>query len=392
MKRLFLKTLPALVLAAGVLTMSACGGALADVTEDPAVSQTQVTEAVQDAAFEFTPELEEKLDEVLRQNNFTGVVQLTHHGEPVYTSASGTNDLGQPRTMEDAMYLGSISKQFCAVAILILRDEGKLNLDDTLDKYFPEYSLGKDITIQNLLTMRSGIVRDCDIMGQDPLFYFSQTKEENIASFKEWVFAQPLQFTPGTELFYSNVNYTLLSLIVEAVSGQEYDDFIRQRILEPVGMEHTGFIRQIKDAPQWAEGLTYDRLEMPGVTDSREHAQLYIMQGCGNLVSTAGDMDLWMRALRTGQVICEESFREMIADYGPGKSFVGYGYGVMPGVRGGVQHGGNVGAFASMMYFNEEYGFQLYMNSSEATAYRLDITQKAGTAFLRTLFQAVDAT
>lgn len=76
MKRLFLKTLPALVLAAGVLTMSACGGAAADVTEDPAVSQTQVTEAVQDAAFEFTPELEEKLDEVLRQNNFTGVVHL----------------------------------------------------------------------------------------------------------------------------------------------------------------------------------------------------------------------------------------------------------------------------------------------------------------------------
>lgn len=392
MKRLFSRTLPALALAAGILAMSACGDAAADVTEQPAASQTQVTEAVQDAAFEFTPELKEKLDEVLLKNNFTGVVQLTCHGEPVYTSASGTNDLGQPRTVEDAMYLGSISKQFCAVSILILRDEGKLSLDDTLDKYFPEYSMGQDITIQNLLTMRSGLVRDCDIMGQDPLYYFNQTKEENIASFKEWVFAQPLQFTPGTEFFYSNVNYNLLSLIVEAVSGQEYDAFLRQRILEPVGMEHTGFVREIQDAPQWAEGLTYDRLGWTGMPETEKHPQIYmVVKGCGDLVSTAGDMDRWMRALRTGQVICRESFLEMTADYGTGDILEAYGYGVMPGIRGGVEHGGYVGNFASVMYFNEEYGFQLYMNTSEATMYSADVTQKTCTAFLRTLFQAVDA-
>ncbi len=388
MKKLFTRTIPALMLVAGCLTLSACGGVPGDVTEPPAVIQT--TEATQPAAFCFSPELKEKLDQVLMQNKFTGVVKLTYQGETVYTSATGTNHLGQPRTVEDPMFIGSISKQFCATAVMILRDQGKLSVEDTLDKYFPEYTHGKEITIKNLLTMRSGLVRDCDPMGKNPQDYFHQSKEENIAAFKQWVFDQPLMFTPGTEIFYSNVNYTLLSLIVEAVSGQEYDDFLRQQILEPVGMEHTGFIREVKDAPQWAQGLTYDKLELDGTSLTQEHPQLCVLQGCGDLVSTAGDMDLWMTALTGGQIICRESYLEMLANDSSKNSMEMYGYGLMSGVRGGNEHGGNVGRYASMMYFNEEYGFQLYMNTSEATIYTMDIAQKTCTDFLRTLYQALD--
>ncbi len=398
-KRLFTKTIPALTLAASCLVLSACGaGTFPEITEHTSptgiteLTQPAETEATVAAEFTVTPAVKEKLDQALKQSRFEGVVQLSYQGEVIYQSATGDDDLGNSHTIESPMFIGSISKQFCAASILMLRDQGKLSLEDTLGKYFPEYTIGKDITIQKLLSMRSGIVRDCEPMGKDPQFYLNQTKDENIASFKEWVFDQPLHFEPGNRFSYSNVNYTLLGLIVEQVSGEEYGDFLRKNILEPVGMVHTGFAWELKDNPEWAKGVTYEGLNVPDQTDIQYCGQIHgMLLGCGEIISTAGDMDLWMTALRSGKVISDESYREMTANYGSGGYSDSYGYGVMPGIRGGVEHGGNIGSYASMMYFNEEYGLNLYMNSSSVTFYTIDSTQKSCANFLRTVFQEIDA-
>lgn len=373
------KVLATLLCLTLLLSAAACSAGVPQVSEP-----TESTEATLPGAEIFTDELKADLDAILEQNKYEGIVYLTYQGEPVYESVSGTNDLGEPLTIESPMYIASISKQFCAAAILMLRDQGKLSLNDPLEKYFPEYTIGKDITLKNLLAMRSGIIRDPLPLLTDPESYMDNTTEENIAAMKEWTFSQPLNFAPDSKMEYSNLNYNLLSFVVEIVSGQSYTDFIRQNIFEPLGMTHSGFIGEVRDTPEWTQGLTYDNLDPT--------AQLAgICQGCGEITTTAGDLDIWMTALQSGKVVSMESFREMTTDYSPEDIRTNYGYGLMRDIRGGWGHGGTIPSYTSYMYFNEEYGYNFYIVTGNTSSYRLDITTQTSTAFLRTLFEAVDA-
>lgn len=329
----------------------------------------------------ITEEVQAQLDAVLEKFDYQGIVQLTHKGEVVYQSVSGTNDLGEPLTMESPMYICSMSKQFCAAAVLILRDQGKLSVDDTLEKYFPEYTIGKDITLKNLLTMRSGIVRDMSPMWMQPEQYENNTHEENIALYKEWVFRQPLSFEPGTMYEYSNTNYQLLSLIVEMVSGEDYEDLIRKNIFEPLGMTHSGFSIQVPEHPEW--GLTYDNIQATGQVP-------LLAQGSGGIVSTAADMSKWMDALQSGKVLCEESYREMTTDHCAGEA-TSYGYGLGGSIRDGWGHTGGNGSYTSRTYFNDAYGYDLYMVSSNSPKNDPNYTMKPSVEILKVLFEAIDA-
>lgn len=365
MKRVF-----ALLMIFALLLCTACSGDVPPATEP--------TEATKPGAEIFTDELKVKLDDVLEQNKYEGIVSLTCDGETVYQWVKGSNDLGEPLTIESPMFIASMSKQFCAAAILMLRDQGKLSLDDTLEKYFPEYTIGKDITVHHLLSMQSGIVRDPLIFMENPELYHANTTEENLAVIRQWTFAQPLKFTPGTQMEYCNINYNLLSMIVEQVSGQSYREFIRQKILEPVGMIHSGFLEEIRDNPDWAKGLTYDKLAAEATIPGNLH-------GCGDIVTTACDMELWMAALQSGKVICEESFQEMTTVH-----TTGYGYGLEPGLRSGWGHGGNLYTYSSEDYFNGEYGVNLYMVNNNTSTYRGDISRKTMNALLKVIFEAMD--
>ena len=136
--------------------------------------------------------------------------------------------MGTLLTIDSPMYLCSVSKQFCAAAILMLRDQGKLSLDDTLEKYFPEYTTGKDITLKNLLSMRSGIIREYTAVLENPEEYTDKTAEEINGEMMQYIFSKPLMYSPGTQLEYSNINYILLSYVVEQVSDQPYEELIWQ--------------------------------------------------------------------------------------------------------------------------------------------------------------------
>jgi CubicO group peptidase (beta-lactamase class C family) len=370
------KTL-ATLLCLSTLLSAGCSAKVPPVT-DPIVT-TEATEPTKPGAEIFTDELKAKLDGILEQNKYEGIVSLTCDGEIVYQWVKGTNDLGEPLTVESPMFIASTSKQFCAAAILMLREQGKLSLEDPVTKYFPEYTIGEGITLHHLLSMQSGIPRDPLPLMENPELYTDNSREENLAAMCQWTFEQPLKFTPGTTMDYSNLNYNLLSMIVEQVSGQVYNDFIRQNIYEPLGMNHSGFWGEIPDAPDWGRGLTYDKLwaeaHLPG-----------ILQGCGDIVTTAGDMELWMTGLRSGKVVSEESYQEMTTTH-----TVGYGYGLTPFLRGGWGHGGNLYVYSSVDYINGEYGLNLYMVNNNTSLYRGDITEKTMSALLKTVFEAADA-
>lgn len=315
------------------------------------------SEAVETTAKTIVNDIKENMDSTLKKKNFEGIVCLTQNGSVVYQSATGKDKNGADLTVDTTMYIGSVSKQFCAAAIMLLRDQGKLSVDDTLDKYFPEYTNGKDITLKNLLSMRSGIpdmVNDGSVNGISP----DNTETENTAAIKDWIFSQQLMFEPDSSYEYSNSNYFLLGNIVEQVSGQSYCDFIRKNIFEPLDMTHTGFVDEVKDSPTWADSLIYD----PSMTDSVVYG---LTKGAGDIASNAPDMDKWMTGLSGGKVISLDSYREMTADYSPDFA-AQYGYGLSGCFDGGVGHSGAIGTYTAMDYINEEHGYNLFIASNSS--------------------------
>lgn len=314
-------------------------------------------------ATESSFDVKKNMDSVLKHQDFEGIVYLTKNGTVVYQSVSGKDEKGNDLTVDSKMYIGSISKQFCATAIMMLSEQGKLSLDDTLDIYYPKYSAGKDITLKNLLSMRSGIP-DMVVKTPEPAVEVKElspdkTEEENVAAIKKWIFSQSLVAKPDTEFAYCNANYFLLSDIVQQVSGKNYEDFIRENIFKPLEMTNSGFLKEVKDNPKFAPGLTYASFVV-----GEESAGL--TRGAGDIVSNAIDMDKWMTALSGGKIISKESYEAMTTDYSPEISNK-YGYGLSGSYDGGWGHSGLIGNYTSFDYINEKYGYNLFI--ADNTAY-----------------------
>lgn len=334
------------------LSLVACSGGKTDVTE-PSQTEPAQTEPTQEVAQTLSPEVNNEIENLL--SDFEGIVYVTKDGSLVYSQATSKDEKGNDLTIDSPMYLGSVSKQFCAAAIMLLKEQGKLSLDDTLDKYFPEYETGNQVTIKNLLSMRSGI---SEMVEQVEGHSADKTESENIEIIKSWIFEQEFEnYDPDTYMEYSNSNYFLLGLIVEIVSGQHYNDFVRENIFNPLSMDHTGFVNEVKDNPFFSKGLTYDTF-----TNS-EDAEGFT-KGAGDMVSTAADIDKWMTALTSGKVVSEESYQEMITNYSPDYGSH-YGFGLMGLYENGFGHTGGIGDYVSIDYFNEDLGYNIFAVTTE---------------------------
>ncbi|MEO8548733.1 MAG: serine hydrolase domain-containing protein, partial [Kofleriaceae bacterium] len=243
-----------------------------------------------------------------------------------------------PATIDTVYRIGSVTKQFTAVAILQLVEQGKLALTDDVRKYVPAYPAHDPaITIDQLLTHTSGIPTYTDgdwiDAGQHPL-----THAQVLARFA----TKPLEFAPGTAWSYSNSNYYLLGLVIERVTGSSYGDAVRERVLVPAGMTHSGAC----DSPQLAHG--YATAEGPVDAIPFDNGPPF---AAGALCSTALDLVAWQRALEHGVVLSPASLAKMrtSAVLSTGKP-AGYGYGVFVAEREGhprIEHGGAINGFIS---------------------------------------------
>lgn len=325
-----------------LLSFTACTKDEVENTEN-----TETTAPTQAFELKVTQEMTDKLDEKL--SDFEGIVYLTHNDELIYSHANGKDECGNDLTIDTPMYVGSISKQFCATSIMILKEQNKLSVDDTLDKYFPEYKYGKDITIKNLLTMRSGIP---EMLESAQGYSADKTESENIDIINDWIFGQPLDFEPDSMMTYSNTNYYLVSQIVEQVSQQKYNDFVRKNIFEPLEMNHSGFVNEVKDNNFFSNSLTYETFTVGEDADG-------VCKGAGDIVTTAPDMDKWMTGLRSGKIITEESYREMEENYTT-ESSNHYGYGLMGMYKSGIGHAGHIGDYFAIDYMNEGFSLNVY--------------------------------
>jgi len=189
---------------------------------------------------------------------FSGVVLVAKDGKPFFVEAYGlaNRDFGVPNRKDTKFNLGSINKVFTQVAIAQLAAQGKLTLSDTVRKHLPDYpSPAADrITIQELLTMSSGLG---DIFGER----YDATPKAHLRELSDYLplFAdQPLLFEPGTSRRYSNAGYVVLGLIIEKVSGQRYDDYVREHVFLPAGMKNTDAYPQDAVVPNRAVGYTHE--------------------------------------------------------------------------------------------------------------------------------------
>jgi len=197
---------------------------------------------------------EEQYSELLKtygKKTCDGAMAVATDKDIVYLYSENAKEKdGKSMVSQDTVFdLGSTSKTFTAVAVLQLMEKGKIQLSDTLDKYFPEYETGKKITVYDLLHMRSGIPDYnnnpdpfWNISGEDAAnkklsdVYFDRISDEE---FLQAMYRAPLGFEPGTRYEYSNTNYHVLAFIIEKASGQKYCDYVKKNIFDKCGMKKT---------------------------------------------------------------------------------------------------------------------------------------------------------
>ena len=358
MKKLF-----AIVLSAVML--SAFAGCSAKPTESAAASATeaQTTQAETVAA-----DVKNQMDKALNDAQFEGIVQISKGSEVIYQYVQGNDDNGKTLTTDASMPIGSVSKQVCAAAVMLLCDQKKLSVDDTLDKYFPEYANGKKLTIKNLLQMSSGLTNYLELVNPADI---GTNEAENIKIIKKAIFDKEIIFEPGSDYQYSNSNYFLLAEIVEQISGVPYHDYLRKSFFEPLEMTHTGFTDEISENPAWSFALsatesTEEGFYNPGLT-----------KGAGDIISNAEDMDKWMHGISGGKVLSSEVYTQMSQEENPYSSEE-YCYGLWHMPFGGAGHVGQIPPhFAAVDYINTEREVYLFAvtNSDRGMSYVQEIPQ-----------------
>ena len=188
---------------------------------------------------EVVAELRRYLDALVQRDLFSGNVLLAKGSDTLFLESYGMADKEHyvPNTADTKFNLGSINKLFTTVALMQLRDEGKVDFTKTLSTYLPDYApaIASRITIQQLLRHTSGMG---DIFGPA----YDATPKDKLRSLRDYLplFAgKPLEFEPGARTRYSNAGYILLGLVIEKLSGMSYDDYVRTKIFAPLSMNDT---------------------------------------------------------------------------------------------------------------------------------------------------------
>ena len=278
-------------------------------------------------------------------------------------------ELDVPAKPETIFQSGSVGKQFTAMAVMILVDEGKLGLDDRIVEYFPGAPKAwKNITVRHLLTHTSGIK---DWEGKTDLDYRKDYTEDELVKI---AMKLPPDFAPGTQWSYSNTGYVLLGILVRKASGKFYGDFLKERVFSPLGMESTRIISESDIVKNRAAGYTLKE----GKLENQEWVSPSLNTTAdGSLYITAVDMAKWDAALGARRFLKPQSYEAM---WSPVKLVGGatypygfaWGFDVQRGERV-VEHGGSWQGFrtAIVRYPDRKLTVIVLANLAQAEPERL---------------------
>ena len=294
--------------------------------------------------------LASKIDSVLHHKfnaNTPGASFLiSRNGKILYKKALGLSnlELNVPMHTENVFQIASMTKQFTAIAILILEEKGKLKVTDEITKFLPNYpTQGHKITIHHLLTHTSGIKDFTRVRGLNTIAQKNQTPSQMIAFFKN----ESMDFAPGKKFKYNNSGYLILGAIIENITGQTYADFIEEHIFKKLGMNSSYYASHQKIIKNRASGY-HKRVHY--VNNGK--INFSVPYASGSLMSTVADLFTWQEALKNNLLIGKETTKKAFTNYtlSNGEK-VQYGYGWHLKANNGVssrEHGGHIFGFKSM--------------------------------------------
>lgn len=271
-------------------------------------------------------------------------VVVSRDGEILLNQGFGLADveLQVAARAEHVFRLASVTKQYAAAALLSLVEQGKVSLDDPISKFLPDFPVA-EVTVEQLLNHTSGIKSYTGIEG-----YMASGKiradlstEELVAVFAD----EAVDFAPGEQWAYNNSGYVLVGAVIEAVTGQSWNDYLREALLLPNGIELTDAYPDTAVVPgrvQGYNGPLEDLQRAPFLSMTQPHA-------AGALMATAADVDRWQQTLHNGKVLGDEIYQQMITPRGAAVEST-YGFGITVGEWFGepsLSHSGGIFGFTT---------------------------------------------
>jgi CubicO group peptidase (beta-lactamase class C family) len=329
------------------------------------------------------------------QSNFSGVVLVAKDNKVLLKEAFGLANREEniPFSTDSIFDIGSLTKQFTASAILKLQESNKLSVSDPLSKFLDNIPDDKKkITIHQLLTHTAGFISNRG--GGSSNLYDVVTKKELI----DTALKSKLLAKPGEEYNYSNIGYNLLAVIVEKITGDNYEVFYLENLFKSAGLVDTGYRLPKRDAKRvvinyGADQTAFQRLfsiepESRPIGSSFQHLELkegprFNMEGAGGMSSTVEDMFRWYLALNSNLVLSDESKYQLLLPHNASlknesKSHYGYGWDITSTDRGTLhaQHNGSNGySFADMHYFVDDNIF-IMIATNDRDVYPQDVMDK----------------
>ena len=289
--------------------------------------------------------------DLVENEKFSGAILVSIKGERIISKGFGMSnyELDIPNTPETKFRIGSVTKQFTAVAIMQLYENGLLNLDDTLDKYISDYPKGDKVTIHHLLTHTSGIFNHTSIDDfSKNIMRNNHGVEDLIKEFKNL----PYDFEPGTKYSYSNSAFILLGYIIEKISKKSYKQYLQENIFNKLSMDDSGYDNHIQLIKNRASGYSLEGDEK--ILSNCAFIDMSVPYAAGALYSTVEDLHVWNKGLFEGKLISEDSLNQMISNHANAGKEGSYGYGIFINdielggkIRKKIYHGGGIPGFFS---------------------------------------------
>lgn len=288
--------------------------------------------------------IEQQVDAILNEqyeHNGPGATALIYkNGDVIYRKGFGYANLELDVKMNPnhVFEIGSITKQFTAIAILMLEEQGKLKVDDDITTFIPDYPThGNTITVHHLLNHTSGIKSYTAMKSFREKARVDMTPTELIDVFKN----EPMDFNPGEQYRYNNSGYIILGHIIEVVTGASYEDFVQKNFFDKLGMSNSYYGSHQK----LIKNRAYGYQDRDGYVNA-DYLSMTLPYAAGSLMSNVDDLLKWQKALNTYQLISKATYEKAIngSSLNNGEH-IGYGYGLQSGnIQGSksISHGGGI--------------------------------------------------
>ena len=324
------------------------------------------------AANDTCKKIDDYLSQLKKEKNFSGALLIIKDGEKIFSKGYGWADKENkiPFTPSTLASMGSITKAFTAVAIMKLVEQGKLSLNDSLKKFFPQVPTDKaNITIHQLLTHSSGFH---EFLQNDSGDYEKIETE----GFLKRAFDEPLAFKPGEKAVYTNVGMSVLGIIIEQVSGMSYESFLKKNLFEPIGIAGIGYHTPVSKTDTVAHGYQNgkDWGTIPKHISTAGIEPYWNLKANGGLEASLDEMAIWANAFTNNTILKKETIQKMfspqIVEEGTNGNYsFGYGCNISKSRRNTkiIDNGGSNGIYFARLIRLPEEGLVFYMITNESS-------------------------